>query len=443
MADFEHLDHYELLGVSRSASADEIKRAFRREIAKYHPDRFATATSAEQEYARLRSQRLTEAYTVLSDFSTRNAYNRGQSAPVGVRRARSAAPPTQPRDHQAELYEQAQEHLAAGRTLQAIGVLRQLQQINPFYRDSATLLAQAEAQVQGGAGPRSGRRRPLWAVGALAVVLLIGVGAWSLMRSGALANTAGQPNPTAAPIAVVNTAEPTAAPSATAAPTDTPLPTEPPVPTDVPTNTPLPTDTPEPTVAPTDTPVPEPTAPPSIESGALVLSDGFDGANWPVLARPGWSIGFQDSRYQIVVAPGIGNIWSYRTGMPTNATIGVDTEIASGAAGLLMRYIDIQNYLSFTVNPQLSNFRFEQHSGGTVNVLAGGQTDAIATGASAQNRLVARLNGGRFQLFVNNRLVAEGDLPSVPVSNRYGLLANSSDQAANALFDNLEIRTVE
>ena len=43
--DFEQLDHYQLLNVARGASLNEIKKAFRREITSYHPDRYVRAGS--------------------------------------------------------------------------------------------------------------------------------------------------------------------------------------------------------------------------------------------------------------------------------------------------------------------------------------------------------------------------------------------------------------
>jgi len=175
VSEFENLDYYALLGVSRSASPDEIKRAYRREISKFHPDRFANGTPQERAYASERSQRLTEAYRVLSDFADRSAYNRSQPAAASTPRTpRSAPTPAQPRDHQAELYEQAQRHLADDRLLQGIGVLRQLQQINPFYRDSAEQLAAAEARLNqrqdqkkpSYPAPAAGGRRRGWRAGA-------------------------------------------------------------------------------------------------------------------------------------------------------------------------------------------------------------------------------------------------------------------------------------
>jgi hypothetical protein len=108
MSDFQNLDYYELLGVSRSASADEIKRAYRREIAKYHPDRFVNASPTEQNYARLRSQKINEAYASLN--------GQGGGSRRVIRQPTVAPEPVQPRDYQAELYEQAKEHMQAGRT---------------------------------------------------------------------------------------------------------------------------------------------------------------------------------------------------------------------------------------------------------------------------------------------------------------------------------------
>lgn len=47
--------HYELLEVVAEASADDIKRAFRREIAKYHPDKVQHLGVEFQEIAALRA----------------------------------------------------------------------------------------------------------------------------------------------------------------------------------------------------------------------------------------------------------------------------------------------------------------------------------------------------------------------------------------------------
>lgn len=67
--------HYTLLGVDPSAPPDEIKRAFRREVARYHPDKVQHLGSEFQEIATGRAAALTEAYRVLMNDELRAAYD--------------------------------------------------------------------------------------------------------------------------------------------------------------------------------------------------------------------------------------------------------------------------------------------------------------------------------------------------------------------------------
>ncbi|MCY3885037.1 MAG: molecular chaperone DnaJ [Gammaproteobacteria bacterium] len=64
-------DYYEVLGVSRSADNDELKRAFRRLAMKYHPDRNPDQPDAEERF-----KEATEAFEILSDQEKRSAYDR-------------------------------------------------------------------------------------------------------------------------------------------------------------------------------------------------------------------------------------------------------------------------------------------------------------------------------------------------------------------------------
>ena len=64
-------DFYEVLGVSRSAAADDLKRAYRKLAMQYHPDRNPGDKSAEQKF-----KDINEAYDVLKDDQKRAAYDR-------------------------------------------------------------------------------------------------------------------------------------------------------------------------------------------------------------------------------------------------------------------------------------------------------------------------------------------------------------------------------
>ena len=69
----EFQDYYEVLGVSRDASADDVKKAYRRLALKWHPDRHEAGAREEAEG---RFKRISEAYEVLSDPEKRSRYDR-------------------------------------------------------------------------------------------------------------------------------------------------------------------------------------------------------------------------------------------------------------------------------------------------------------------------------------------------------------------------------
>lgn len=66
---------YDLLSLAADASADDIKKAFRREIARYHPDKVQHLGKEFQDMASGIAADLTEAYRILMDPALREKYN--------------------------------------------------------------------------------------------------------------------------------------------------------------------------------------------------------------------------------------------------------------------------------------------------------------------------------------------------------------------------------
>jgi DnaJ-class molecular chaperone len=64
-------DYYDMLGVSKDASADEVKKAYRKQAVEWHPDKHKD----NKEAAEKRFKEINEAYQVLSDTQKRQAYD--------------------------------------------------------------------------------------------------------------------------------------------------------------------------------------------------------------------------------------------------------------------------------------------------------------------------------------------------------------------------------
>ncbi|MFM7857836.1 MAG: DnaJ domain-containing protein, partial [Flammeovirgaceae bacterium] len=72
-------DYYEILGVNKTATAEEIKKAYRKVAIQFHPDKNPGNKEAEEKF-----KEAAEAYEVLSDETKRAQYDRfGHSRPGG------------------------------------------------------------------------------------------------------------------------------------------------------------------------------------------------------------------------------------------------------------------------------------------------------------------------------------------------------------------------
>ena len=74
----EKRDYYEVLGVDKNASADEIKKAYRKKAIQYHPDKNPGDKAAEEKF-----KEAAEAYEVLSDPQKRQRYDQFGHAGMG------------------------------------------------------------------------------------------------------------------------------------------------------------------------------------------------------------------------------------------------------------------------------------------------------------------------------------------------------------------------
>jgi len=71
-------DYYEVLGISRNATAEEIKKAYRKKAIEYHPDKNPGDKDAEEKF-----KEAAEAYEVLGDANKRARYDQFGHAGVG------------------------------------------------------------------------------------------------------------------------------------------------------------------------------------------------------------------------------------------------------------------------------------------------------------------------------------------------------------------------
>jgi len=68
-------DYYKLLGITSTATQEQVRQAYRKESLKTHPDRLANATPDQKRHATEKFQAVADAYFVLSDIKRRKEYD--------------------------------------------------------------------------------------------------------------------------------------------------------------------------------------------------------------------------------------------------------------------------------------------------------------------------------------------------------------------------------
>ena len=403
--DFEQLDHYQLLNVARSASLNEIKKAFRREITSYHPDRYVRASSPDKLYARQRSQRINEAFRILRDPKLREHYDMNMTGGAAIRPSQPVPTgPLAPRDHQAELYDTAKSYIDSGRLIQAVGVLRRLQQLNPFYRDVAALLATTEQTINARqlTMPYESLRRTSWlTISIVAIVLVLVAIMWFVSDRQQASTTATNATRTAIAKNIAAT------------------------------TTPIITRTPRRTAVPAITMTPAPV------DKSILLDDGFVTNEWAEATGPTWSTRYDGKRYHLEAKANGDAAWVYRPFDETNVRMSADMQINSGQGGVVIRYHAENDFVAVVIIPASQEYRIVQRKDTQFIELVRGTNPSI----QRDNLLEVMVDGKEVTLTINGNLVTSMTLNTLTDSARFGMIAIPDTSNADVLFSHLTVRT--